>query len=69
MAVLEVQETNDIVLYEIKDIQNILKIGKNTVYKLIKLPTFPVIRIGKKHLIPKTQFEEWVKNSIHKNLL
>lgn len=69
---MEVQETkkiDDIILYEIKDIQNILKIGRDSTYKLIKLPTFPVIRIGKKYLIPKTQFEKWVENSIHKNLL
>ena len=69
MVDLALQETNDIIIYEIKDIQRILKIGRNSAYELIKLPTFPTIRIGKKYLIPKIQFEEWVKNSLHKNLL
>lgn len=66
---LEVQENNEIEMYEIKDIQRILKIGRNNVYKLIKLPNFPVIRIGTKYIIPRKQFEQWVDKSIHKSLL
>ena len=68
MKTLE-NDNEDIVLYTIKDVQEILGIGRDSVYKLVKLPTFPVFRIGKKHLIPKKEFEQWVKNSIHKNLL
>ena len=36
-----------------------LGIGKNNAYKLIKLPNFPVIKIGKKYIVPKDAFEEW----------
>lgn len=68
--VAQEQNNNDeIVIYNTKDIQRILKIGKNNVYELFKLPNFPVIRIGKKYLIPKNEFEEWISNNIYKNIL
>ena len=66
---MEVQANNEIEMYEIKDIQRILKIGRNNVYKLLKLPTFPSIRIGNKYIIPRKQFEQWVDKNIHKCLL
>lgn len=68
--VAQEQNNNDeIVIYNTKDIQRILKIGKNNVYELFKLPNFPVVRIGKKYLIPKKEFEEWISNSICKSIL
>lgn len=60
---------NDKIVYSIKDVQRILGLGKNNVYKLLKLPTFPTIKIGKRYLIPKKEFEEWVSKSIRKELL
>lgn len=62
-AVLEVQENK---VYTIKDIQDYLGIGKNNAYKLIKLPNFPVIKIGKKYIIPKDAFEEWINKNLNK---
>ena len=53
----------------IKDVQNRLGICKNNAYKLIKLPNFPTIKIGRKYLIPEDEFNVWVKNSINKKLL
>lgn len=61
-------EDNKIV-YTIKEVQEILGLGKNNVYKLLKLPTFPVIKIGKRYLIPKKELEEWVSKSVRKELL
>ena len=66
---LEVQVNNEIEMYDIKDVQRILKIGRNNVYKLLKLPTFPVIKIGNKYIIPRAEFEQWVHKSIHKKYL
>ena len=53
----------------IKDIQNNLGIGKNNAYRLIKSPGFTTIKIGRKYLIPDDEFETWVQNSLHNNLL
>lgn len=59
----KVQETKT---YNIKDIQEYLGIGKNNAYKLIKLPNFPVIKIGKKYIVPKDAFEEWLSKNLNK---
>ena len=44
-------------------ITNLKKFQKNP------LPNFPIIKIGKKYLVPKDEFEKWVKNSLYKKLL
>jgi hypothetical protein len=49
-------------VYTPSDIQILLKIGRNATYKLLKTQQFPVIHIGKKIVIPKTPFENWVNN-------
>ena len=60
---------DDVIIYTIKDIQRILGIGKNNAYKLLQLPSFPFIKIGKRYLIPKDDFEKWIKGSLYKKLL
>lgn len=35
------------------DLQSMLKIGRNTVYDLLKNESIKTIRIGKKYIIPK----------------
>ena len=51
-------------LYTTKELQSELNIGKNTVYKLVKLKGFPKIQIGKRILIPKEEFAKWIKDNI-----
>lgn len=48
-------------LLTIEDIQRILKISKNTAYKLVKTNGFPSITIGKSIRIPEEEFEKWIK--------
>ena len=48
----------------VKDIQNELGLGKNSVYKLVNLTGFPKVKIGKKILIPKDEFEKFMKQHI-----
>lgn len=69
MAQEDYRQDNEIIMYSVKDIQRILHLGKNNVYKLIQLPNFPVIQIGKKYIIPKKEFEQWISNSLNKSLL
>lgn len=52
----------DTEVYTVKDIQEILNIGKNTAYQLINSNPFPVIRIGKTYRIPKEAFDRWLNN-------
>lgn len=55
-------EEND--FFSIKELQNILGIGKNTAYKLTQIKGFPKIQIGNKIIIPKNQFNKWIENNI-----
>lgn len=57
MVDLEVQETK---FYTMSELQTLMHIGKNTAYKLVKLKGFPVIKIGKKILIPQNELNKWI---------
>ena len=41
-------------------ISNILHLGMNQTYKLFQTPGFPAIRIGKKWMIEKDDFEKYI---------
>jgi excisionase family DNA binding protein len=47
-----------------KDLQDILKIGRNKAYKLCELSDFPCIRIGSSYRINKQKFEQWQLNHL-----
>ena len=52
------------VLLEPKDIQDILKINMNLVYKIIKRNDFPKLRINERQVkIPKMVLMKWIKEN------
>ena len=53
----------------IKDIQENLGIGKNKVYKLIKLKGFPKIKIGHRYYIPESAYNQWIKNNTRSKVI
>ena len=44
--------------YTVKDIKEILHIGKNKAYALCNLELFPTVKMGNKLLIYKQEFEQ-----------
>ena len=50
------------VVYAPMELKEILGIGKNATYKLIKSGAFPTIKIGKRIVIPKEPFHEWLNS-------
>ena len=48
---------------EVKDIQQFLKISRNTAYDLIKRKEFPTLKIGRLLRIRKESFLEWYDNA------
>lgn len=62
-------ENIESMVYTVKELQKILKLGKNTVYELVSQPDFPTIKLGKKYLIPKKSLEEWMKRHLYKEYL
>ena len=55
-------------LLTIKDIQEHLQIGRNRVYQLIKIDSFPKIKIGNTYRIRKQKYLEWIQNNIGKTV-
>mgnify|MGYP003295300745 CR=1 FL=1 len=46
----------------IKDVQKILRIGRDKAYRLVSTKGFPKITLGGTVRIPKAEFEKWVEN-------
>ena len=53
--------TNEKICYDIRDLYELLPLGKNQIYSLVKSKGFPSIQVGKKFLIPKKSFENWLE--------
>ena len=47
--------------YTVRDIKEILHIGKNKAYALVGLQLFPTIKMENKLLIYKKEFEQWLE--------
>lgn len=56
-------EVNGSLCYDMKSLQKVLPIGKNNLYCLVHCKGFPKITIGRRILIPKKAFEDWLMNS------
>ena len=56
-------------MYSMKELQNIMGIGKNTAYKLVKLKGFPSIKIGNKILIPHNKLYDWIEKNNGSNIV
>ena len=57
------------VVYDIKDLQRILKVGRNVAYELMKSDCFPSIKIGKKRVVYKENLEEWLKDNAYSSII
>lgn len=53
----------------VKDVQTELGLSKNSTYKLVNLTGFPKIKIGKKILIPRDEFEKFIKQHIGSQII
>lgn len=58
---------NDKVL-SVEELQDVLKIGRNTTLKLIKTDGFPTIKIGKRILVPVAGLDAWLIQNTGKNI-
>ena len=58
-TILEDQEK---AVYTVAEIQKLLGIGKNQAYDLVNSGVFPVKTVGKKKLISKVGFHNWLNN-------
>lgn len=50
----------DTCVYTVQDIAIALSCGKAAAYALMRSEAFPSFRLGKKYLVSKPRFEEWL---------
>ncbi len=48
------------------DIKEILGLGLNNTYDIVKSSGFPSIKIGKRYLVPQIEFEKWLEKNVYK---
>ena len=56
-------------MLDIKDVQRILKIGRNSAYNLMQSKGFPSMQIGRKWLISEEALNKWIKDNEHSSVL
>lgn len=54
--------------YDMKALQEVMPIGKNNLYNMVHSEGFPKIVIGRRILVPKKAFEEWLETAALKSL-
>lgn len=47
-------------VYSIRETAELLGISRSYAYELVRNGTIPTLKLGKKRLIPKEKFAEWV---------
>lgn len=52
----------------VKEVAEILRLGKNQTYTLMKSKTFPSFRIGNKLLVAEDALNEWITKVQGKNI-
>lgn len=55
--------------YTIMEVADDLHISRTTMYKLLKVQSFPSIKIGSKTLIPKNAYQNWLKENQNNNII
>lgn len=61
---------DELVMYNVKDIQRIFNCGINQAYQIVNASGFPSIRVGGKILTEKNALEKWVlKNQGNKIII
>ena len=53
------QET---VMYRVQDLQEILNIGRDKAYSLMKNRSFPAMRLGGRYMVTQEAFFRWLKS-------
>lgn len=53
----------------VKELSNVLRLGRDKTYALIKSPGFPSICIGKRYIVTEQALNSWLKQYEHKEYL
>lgn len=56
-------------IMHVEELQNELGIGRDTAYALMRNHSFPSIKIGRRYIVERKAFEEWLARSRYKTIL
>ena len=56
------------IVYNVKDLQKILGIGRDTAYALMRNGSFPAIKIGHRYIVETKAFEQWLRRNAGKEI-
>ncbi len=54
-------------LLTVKDLQEILNIGRDTAYALMRSKSFPSIKIGCRYFVTREELEKWLAKYAYKS--
>lgn len=53
-------------VYTVKEVAKLLGISRSYAYELVKEKKLPVLDLGRRKVIPKNRFDEWIReNSVY----
>jgi len=52
-------------VYSIQEVADLLGISRSYAYELVRKGTIPALTLGKKRVIPKEKFAEWINGRTH----
>ena len=50
--------------YTSEQVMDILQIGRDRFYQLVRHPEFPALKVGSEWRIPKREFDAWVRRQL-----
>ena len=54
---------NEITMYTVSEVQQILRCSRTQIYKIVHASGFPKLLLGKKILVEKSALEKWLNNN------
>ena len=64
----KIENSDDLVIYSPRDIENIFNMSKNTAYALMHMNGFPSITIGRNLYVYKGDLIKWLEKNKRKEL-
>lgn len=55
-------------VYSIQEAADLLGISKSYAYELVRKGTIPVLQLGRKRVIPKEKFNDWVNGKVEQKV-
>lgn len=57
------------VCYDMQELYRLLPIGRNKLYEIVHSKGFPKITVGRRILVPKKAFEEWLEKAAAEQII